>query len=49
MQKHLELSSKTNHGVYKMSKKAVWITCGTILGLLVTLMTIAAFFDYQID
>jgi hypothetical protein len=49
MKKQLSLHSNNNHGAYKMSKKAVYITCGTILFLLCALMTIAAFFDYQID
>jgi hypothetical protein len=47
--KHHFTTTSNSRSVYKMSKKSVWITCVVILGLLVGLMTIAAFYDYQID
>jgi hypothetical protein len=40
---------KTNTNSYKMSKKSIMITSLVILGILCVLMTIAAFYDYQID
>jgi hypothetical protein len=49
MQKKQQTFHSNNNGVYKMSKKSVWIICGIILGLLCVLMTVAAFYDYQID
>ncbi|MDR0985460.1 MAG: phosphatase PAP2 family protein [Mycoplasmataceae bacterium] len=41
--------NKNNNGVFKLTKRATWIACGIVLGVICVLMTIAAFCDYQID
>jgi hypothetical protein len=36
-------------GIFRMSRKKILIICTTIVAIVVALMAVAAFFDYQID
>jgi preprotein translocase subunit SecE len=40
---------KNESDIFRLSRKQLLIICTTVVAVIIGLMTIAAFFDYQID